>query len=409
MNDVKKKYEKAIKYYQQGYIDKALQICEELISENSKNSLALNLKALILYIKGDLEEAEALWRKSSDFNDDCIAKSHLKECFNYTEKLKIYERARKELRRLEIDDALKSLLMCSEDDFNAINVHNTLAFCYIKKGAYDKAKNSVDKVLSFDRYNMIALENQKTLLQFGREKGKCKLPKGIIIILLLLIIGVGVYVAYFPLKVYIKDLTSKKNTAKQVNNYGESSLPKVNNEENKNESEVKFSLKDFQVALENKNYDQLNKIITSYNKDKLNLAEKSIYQKGEEILKTEGIKYFYLEGTKYFNSGDFTDANSEFLKALKFSDTSYLRPHIIYILGTNAEKMEDLSSALKYYEYYYNDYSNGDYIEEVLYKLAIINSKVDKNKAKRYAEIISKKYGNSMYNNTIIKNILKSD
>lgn len=409
MKDAKKGYDKAVKCYQEGYIDKAFKICEQLISENFKNSLALNLKALILYIKGDLEEAEALWKRNSDFNGDRIAKRHLKTCVDDTEKLEIYEQARKDLKKLQIDDGLEKLLMCSESDFNTINVQNALAFCYIKKGAYDKAKNSVDKVLSFDRYNKIALDNKKILMKFGKEKGRLKLPKGIVVTLLLLIIGVGTHIAYFNLKTYIKDLTARKNVVKKANNYDENSPSKVDNEANKKESEIKFSLKDFQVALENKNYNELNDIFASCSKDKLSLEERNAYEKGEELLKTEGVKHFYLEGTRYFNSGDFVNANIELLKALKFSDASYLRPHIMYMLGTNAEKMNDLSNVLKYYECYYNEYSNGDYIKEVVYKLVIINSKLNKNRAKQYAEIISKKYGDSMYNNTIVKNILKPD
>lgn len=409
MKDVRKGYDKAMKYYQGGCIDKAFRICEELTSENLKSSLALNLKALILYIKGDLEEAEALWKKNSDFNGDRIAKRHLKTCPDDTEKLEMYEQARRDLKKLQIDDALEKLLVCSESDFNVINVQNALTFCYIKKGAYDKAKNSVDKVLSFDRYNNIALDNKKTLMKFGKEKSKFKLPKGIVVTLLLLIVGVGTYIAYFNLKTYIKGLAARKDIAKKANNYDENTPSKVDSGKGKKENQIRFSLKSFQVALENKNYSELNDIFTSCSKDKLSLEERSIYEKGEELLKTEGVKHFYLEGTRYFNSEDFVNANIEFLKALKFSDASYLRPHIVYMLGTNAEKMNDLSNMLKYYECYYNDYSNGDYIKEVVYKLAVVNSKVDKNRAKRYAEIISKKYGDSMYNNTIVKNILKSD
>ena len=67
-----KLYSKAIKYYEEGKIEKALLKCEEAISLNLRNSAALNLKGLLLYLKGNLDEAVATWKINSDFNDDEI-------------------------------------------------------------------------------------------------------------------------------------------------------------------------------------------------------------------------------------------------------------------------------------------------------------------------------------------------
>ena len=47
-----KLYSKAIKYYEEGKLEKALLQCEEAISLNLRNSAALNLKGLLLYLKG---------------------------------------------------------------------------------------------------------------------------------------------------------------------------------------------------------------------------------------------------------------------------------------------------------------------------------------------------------------------
>ncbi len=65
-----KLYSKAIKYYEEGKLEKALLQCEEAISLNLRNSAALNLKGLLLYLKGNLDEAVATWKINWDFNDD---------------------------------------------------------------------------------------------------------------------------------------------------------------------------------------------------------------------------------------------------------------------------------------------------------------------------------------------------
>ncbi|HEY5523841.1 MAG TPA: hypothetical protein VIK26_00730, partial [Clostridium sp.] len=62
-----KAYIKAVRYYEECEIEKAIKKCEESISDSLKNSSALNLKGLLLYLKGDLEGAVAQWKINSDF------------------------------------------------------------------------------------------------------------------------------------------------------------------------------------------------------------------------------------------------------------------------------------------------------------------------------------------------------
>ena len=55
MDKSQKKYIKALDNYNNGYIDKAIKLCEESISINIKNSAAINLKGLLYYLNGDLD------------------------------------------------------------------------------------------------------------------------------------------------------------------------------------------------------------------------------------------------------------------------------------------------------------------------------------------------------------------
>ncbi|MDB2075804.1 hypothetical protein PMZ66_09305 [Clostridium paraputrificum] len=128
-----KLYSKAIKYYEEGKLEKALLQCEEAISLNLRNSAALNLKGLLLYLKGNLDEAVATWKINADFNDDKIAKNYIQDSKADYSRVKLFNEGKKHLAKLEIDEAIESFMKCRESDFNSLNVNISLAKCYFKK------------------------------------------------------------------------------------------------------------------------------------------------------------------------------------------------------------------------------------------------------------------------------------
>ena len=76
---VKKAYDKAMDYYEKGKINKALEICEEILLEGLDNPVVLNFKGLLLYQKGNLNEAITVWKINKDLNNDDIAKNYIKD------------------------------------------------------------------------------------------------------------------------------------------------------------------------------------------------------------------------------------------------------------------------------------------------------------------------------------------
>ena len=127
-----KLYIKATKYYENGEIDKALKICEEGMTDNLKDASIINLKGLLLYLKGDLEGAIAAWKINSDFNDDPIAKSYIGDSKSDYKRLESYKKSIKLIKDLKIDEAIAELNTCLESDFNFLNVAMALSQCYIK-------------------------------------------------------------------------------------------------------------------------------------------------------------------------------------------------------------------------------------------------------------------------------------
>lgn len=79
MEKSNKLYLKALNKYQSGYIDQAIDICEESISINMKNSASINLKGLLYYLKGDIDSAKALWKLNYEVNDDEVSKNIYKD------------------------------------------------------------------------------------------------------------------------------------------------------------------------------------------------------------------------------------------------------------------------------------------------------------------------------------------
>jgi tetratricopeptide (TPR) repeat protein len=422
MKDWKKQYDKSIHLFQNGEIDKALVICEKLISENLKNTSALNLKGLLLYIKGDLKSAEATWKINKDFNDDGISKGYLKDIQKDWERQSLYDQALKDIKEMYIKDAEKKLSICSESDFNKINVNNAIAFCFIKRGEYEKAKECIDVVRAIDKNNKVALDNYKVIKEFS-EGNRPKINfKLVIIALMICFVGVIAYLFYKPVSQYISKVktnyiasrSTKKDETKTIDKTNTNQTTTTNNTttdkntENNKQEEAKFPVDQVKAAVNDKDYNKLYTIITSFNKDKLGVNDKIAYNSGDQLLINSGVGSFYDAGRSYFSAKDFVKAKIEFEKASKFSKDNYLNPHIIYMLGVTNEKIEDYEKALVYYDQYVNSYYGGDYTAECLYKLATINNNSDKAKAKQYAEKISKDFNKSMYYNSTIKDILNT-
>ena len=195
-----KSYLKAVRYYEECEIEKAIKKCEESISDSLKNSSALNLKGLLLYLKGDLEGAVTQWKINSDFNDDSMAKNYIYDSKSDKERLALYKKGEMLLKSLAIDEAIDTLNKCKESDFNAIRVNLALAICYGKKGDYSASSVYVSKVLNIDRNNSGAKALAKEIEEFQGiklevTKGNNILKTTIVIVVLCLVFA-GVFITY---------------------------------------------------------------------------------------------------------------------------------------------------------------------------------------------------------------------
>lgn len=419
-----KKYILATKFYQNGEIDKALKKCEESIAEDLKNSAALNLKGLLLYLKGDLKGAVATWKINADFNDDDIAKNYIEDSKRDKDKIKLYKEAEVLLTRLSINEAEKKLNMCKESDFNAIKVNLALSVCYLRKGDYENAGVSLTKALSIDKNNAQGKKTAKEFEKYSDSKleilkstseNTMKVLKGLVCAVAIFVVLFGGY------KIIHKFINSNDTDVLSTNNNENENLlsneeniereqeevtNSKNNEDENGDNNIKVDVYKIQSCIDSKNYDELYNLVNKLNINELSGKEQAVTKIAQELLIKEGCEYFYNSAMKYYNTKDYNNALIQIEKAYKYSQTTYLASEVLFFDGAINDKKGNNNQAIKLYEEYYNKYKNGDYIGEVLYGLAMLYKSEDLSKAKMYANELNNNHSESMYNNENIKSLL---
>lgn len=419
-----KKYIMATKFYQNGEIDKALKKCEESIAEDLKNSAALNLKGLLLYLKGDLKGAVATWKINADFNDDDIAKNYIEDSKRDKDKIKLYKEAEVLLTRLSINEAERKLNMCKESDFNAIKVNLALSVCYLRKGDYENAGVSLTKALSIDKNNPQGKKIAKEFEKYSDSKLEIlkSTSENTMKVLMGLVCAVAIFVVLFGgYKIIHKFINSNDTDVLSTNNNENENLisneenieseqeevtNSKNNEDENGDNNIKVDVEKIQSCIDSKNYDELYNLVNKLNINELSGKEQAVTKIAQELLIKEGSEYFYNSAMKYYNTKDYDNALIQIEKAYKYSQTTYLASEVLFFDGAINDKKGNNNQAIKLYEEYYNKYKNGDYIGEVLYGLAMLYKSEDLSKAKMYANELNNNHSESMYNNENIKSLL---
>lgn len=438
MDKSQKKYIKALDQYNNGYIDKSIKLCEESISINIKNSAAINLKGLLYYLNGDLDNSQKLWKMNYQINNDNVSQRYLSDSKDDSERQRLYKIALSFINELKINEALDTLKKCAESDYNCINVNNCISLCYLNKGEYNKAFEHIDKVLKIDKNNAIAKENIKMLKKYGYNNFKIDVKKvlpALFVILVIVILGVSIryvkvnklftinkqtqdkYVSYFTKS--IKSIFTKKtpnavkDEKKEINktqdNKAQNTKVKENTEnKTKVEAEV-FPADNIKGYIQNKNFDNLYEEYTKW-KDKKDISDedKRVILQAGELLKSEGVDYFYNKGCVSLNNKNYSEAKATLSKAYALDVHSELYPHVVYMFATSCELSGDAENAVKYYLQYDNSFDGGVYEDTVLYKLVILNKDSNKSISKKYAQKLINGYPKSIYNNSIVNELANS-
>ncbi|WP_061312733.1 tetratricopeptide repeat protein [Clostridium botulinum] len=418
----KKIYDKAIKYYQNGELSKSLKACEEGLSFSLKNPSILNLKGLILYQQGKLDEAVTVWKINKDFNNDGIAQNYIRSAKEDEVRVELYELGEKKLKELKIDEAIKIFKKCKESDFNCIKVDTALALCYQKKGEINKCIDYMNKVLVIDKNYKVANQIKAQLIELKAYKKETnKFIKPIIALVLVVFICGTFYVFKEKFKVNIKEndnmSTESSNKAEENSNSSENV---VNEEQKESESKIpdttideqnkkaQLDINKLSEHFENGDVDNIYYDLQNVNEQDISDEYKGLYRRCVNLLKTSGIEVFYGKGMEEFNIQNYEKANIEFSKAYDYSEGSYLKEHIIFYKAVTLEQLNNFDEAIKLYELYYSEYPKGSYADNVLYNLSLMFNNTDREKSSYYANKLRDDFSESIYFNETINKILNN-
>lgn len=423
-NDYIKQYNKAMNFYNNGQMNRALEICENILANDLSCSEVLNLKGLMLYQKGLLKEAKIVWKLNCDINTDSVAKKYIEDCKSDDERIEKYKDAEYNLKNMNIDKAMMLFRECMESEFNSIKVNTGIAMCYMRKGDNYRAKEFIDKALHIDNEAVTANALKKDLINLGLYSNENRVSKKVLsVITVLFIIGaicVGGYSIYT--KVSLNNSISKDSSLnteediKKDESLGSDSNKDTNDSDQEDQNleneqadkkEAIFNNENVALLLKNKDVDKLYDEINMVNKETLSGQDLELYNNAIELLRTNGVLKFYEYGVWYFNNGNYNSAKVELEKAYKYCDKSDLKEHIVFYKGSTASQLGDNSEALKLYKEYYSLYPKGAYIEGVLYELALLTNTTNKNMGKEYARELVNNYPNSLYINDYIRDIVK--
>lgn len=406
MEKSRKLYLKAVEAYNSKKIEKALKYCDKSIAINIKNSAALNLKGLILYIKGDLLSAQGVWKMNYNLNNDLVSQKYIKDTLADNKLYDLYINALQNIEELKINEALEFLFECKNSDFNSLNVDNSIAYCYLKIGDYDSALEYTNKVFEIDYNNRTAKDNIKLIRDYNYVKINKKNNKAIFIT----IASIGMILITSILIIFgIKSNLFKKNIKQN------SKLPIIvadtkKETENKNlvirEKTEIFPYEEIKKDIDDEEFNKLYDLIEIWKDKASNTNDKILIAKGSDLLNLKGVKYFYDEGIKLVEVKNYKSALITFNKAYNFGQNSYLFQHILYFMGTCSENIGDQESAIKYYEKYDKQFENGNYESTVLYNISMIYDNLNDERAKEYGRKLLKLYPQSIYNNEKINNII---
>ena len=280
----------------------------------------------------------------------------------------------------------------------------------------DEIKKSKDKPKDDNEPKVISTPNFKNEKSNAKKSNKKKPVKYIAVAVsgaIVLLLAYGVTKNIKTTDASKNQITASEEANKTDNaNKAENSTDNKTNEESKTETKT-LTADELNKAISDNDMNSLYTLLTSTPKDKVPQDALDAYNKAENLMKTDGVKDFYLKGSDLFKEKKYEAALKDFEKAYAFSSDSYLKPHLIYFIGTSYENLDKNTEAIKYFQEYLKNYKAKPdaedfmYTPQCLYNLAILYDKEGNSaESKKYAQEIENDYPNTMFYNDVTKKII---
>lgn len=422
MSNFDKKLDKATKHYKNKNYKEALKICDKILAKDYNNEKALELEGEILYKLDRLDEAVLNWKINAEYNNNPTAKMHLEDIDKSTkDKALSFDNlnAVSSTPEDEIEEVVNPVVdvtpkTVSEEKINSENdetstsnnVSNINSDLKEDKSAKDSknikediAITSKDNDDNTTSSNSEALENSAENSNKSEEaetkKPQKKGKKSAIIAVCAIIVVVAAYAGVSHFK------SSNANKA-------ETEQSQVNKEQEQEKEIPKDFKENLDKATKDKDVNKVYALLDEAPSDKIPAEDKDSYNKAVDFMKKDGVEKYYNNGLNDYKDKKFDNALDNLSKAYKYSNDTYLKPHILYFMGATENALGKKDDSVKYFKEYLEDYPHSDlYTAEILYNLCLYyNDKGDKADAKKYAQHLEDSYPSSPYYNDIAKEIL---
>lgn len=407
-------YNKGLADAKAGNYSGAIENLNKSVSYNKNNTLARNLLGLVYYEYGRVADALKAWiiSASIDKEDNPAARyiglvqDDARTFERYGEAIENYNNALSYLRQKSEDMAIIQLKKAIELNPNFIDAQNLLALCFLILKDKERATQAVDKVLSLDRNNPIAMNYYKEI-HLGRSRNDisrreqrgpqserqaapsapylyAKPKKSLISAfhlasVLLFIVGVVCTFAYFSILVIPPMIEEQKTEIDTLNKTVESMT--VENESALKEKDEAYEALQSQVqelanekdelSLQFVRQEKIQKVNTAYNfmrENRLEEAADILYPLDITGLPVDTVELYdsmvttsvypkvtqqlYNNGVSSYNAKEYNDAKYSLEKAMRFvtADDNTSRANIIYQLGLTAQALESFDEAIEYYK-----------------------------------------------------------
>ncbi|MGG5461701.1 tetratricopeptide repeat protein [Clostridium sp. B9] len=461
MSKYDKKLKKALAQFEKGNYEEALDICEKVLDKDYNNEEALLIEGRALEKLERISDAVVSWKINAEYNNNEEARKKLDKFNNIDEKklamstifsetmkdeikAKLQEEAQKEFskqlekREHEVEEIkvtgkneqapvieikketpevqeeikIEEVKAFEPKKEEASKISNVTKVDFTKKDEVKEDKTEEPRVISTPSF---ANENSNSKKSNKKNKKTVKFVAIAVsgVIVLSLAYGIAKNMNSTSAAGNNSTVADGSNTSedKTNNNATDNSANKDNSIESKDTNT--FKAEDLNKAIEGKNYSAIANILSTTPKDKVPADALDTYTKAENLMKEEGVKELYLKGSDLFKEKKYEEALKDFESAYTYAGDSYLRPHLIYFMGTSYENLDKNTEAIKYFQEYLSDYKAKPDAEDVMYtpqcmyNLAVLyNEEGNKAEAKKYAQEIEDNYPNSMFYNDVTKNII---
>ncbi|MEG1870560.1 MAG: tetratricopeptide repeat protein, partial [Peptostreptococcaceae bacterium] len=354
MVKINKLYKKAMDCYCDGRLNSALRYCDKVLNMDRSHSPTLNLKGLINYIRGDLEEARMLWKLSYKLNGDMVSRKYLDDSRTDEGDIHIFNQGVLFFNEVRIREALNCFLKCESSHFNSINLWSYLAKCYMKLGEHTKAIKYVSDILNLDRSNREAFKLKSQLVELGfipRQRGR-QIKKGAMVFAVsvvamcsIVLLGALLVKGYGKVEVWIEGrqedrIAAENDNKTNLDNFqgnieettGKDTNIKEENVENKKQEETLASEKSFDVGILKgyiaaEDYENIISYIGNHDVEVLEINDNIVVQKGRDLIKEKGVLALYEKGNKHMKDEEYLKAIDSFKLVYDYSEGTYLNEH----------------------------------------------------------------------------------